>query len=93
MKTILFDHFGNGWPVSVGGGGQSTGPRYRGYRQPRFRLGFPSVSTYPACAQPKFGDGRLGEVRRAAGIPVGIEGNPVEIAAFALEADSPAFLR
>ena len=35
------------------------------------RRGFLRVSTYPACARFKFGDGRLGEARHAADVPVG----------------------
>ena len=39
------------------------------------------------------GDGRLGEVRQAAGIPVGIAGNRGRFTAFALGADISALLR
>ena len=47
------------------------------------RKGFLLVATYPAFARFKFGDGRLGEVRRAADASVGI----------ALEVDIPAVSR
>ena len=51
------------------------------------------VSTYPACARSKSGDGRRGEVRYSADTPAGIAGCPEEFAAFAPEAEIPAFLR
>ena len=35
------------------------------------RFGFPHVPTYPASVRFTFGNGRPGEVRRAADIPVG----------------------
>ena len=57
------------------------------------REGLSRVSTYPASARLKFGDGRLLEVRHAAYIPVGIAGNKGMFSAFALEADIPAVLR
>ena len=55
--------------------------------------GFPRVTTYPASARFKFGDGRLGEVRCAADTPAGIAGSRCECAGFALEADIPGPLR
>ena len=51
------------------------------------------VSTYPARARLKLGGGRLGEVRFAADIPVGVAGRKVEFTAFALEADIPELIR
>ena len=54
---------------------------------------FPPVSTFLAYARFKFGNGRRGEVRRAADIPVGIGGVTGELTAVALEAGIPASLR
>ena len=54
------------------------------------RRGVPRAETYPACARFKFGDGRLEEVRYAAGIPAGIAGGPEKFAAFALGAEIPS---
>ena len=51
------------------------------------------VSTYPAGARFKFGDGRLGGVRLAADLPLVIAGTKGEFTAFALEADIPALFR
>ena len=51
------------------------------------------ISLYPASARFKFGDERLGEVRLAAGITVGIAGRKGTPAAFASEAGIPALLR
>ena len=51
------------------------------------------VSTNPSSARLHFGDGRLGEVRRAADIPAGIAENKGKFPAFALDADFPALLR
>ena len=51
------------------------------------------VTTYPAPARFKFGDGRLGEVRRATDIPVGIPGSEGKFTGVALDADIPALLR
>ena len=50
-------------------------------------------STHPAGARVQFGYGRLGEVRLAAEITVGLAGQGGTPAAFALEADIPALLR
>ena len=55
--------------------------------------GLPRISTYPACARFKFGDGRHGEVRYAAVISVGLAGCKREFTAVLLEADIPALLR
>ena len=41
----------------------------------------------------RLGDGRLGEVRRAADTPAGFAGRRGKFTAFALEADIPALLR
>ena len=41
----------------------------------------------------RVGSGRLGEVRHAAGIPVGVAGNTGKFAAFMLDSDIPAPLR
>ena len=57
------------------------------------KRGFRRVSTFWACARYKFCDGRLGEVRFAAGNPVGLAGCRGTFAACALEADIPAVLR
>ena len=46
-----------------------------------------------ACARFKFGDGCLGEVRRAAAIPAKIAGDRGKFATFAPEVDYPVFLR
>ena len=54
--------------------------------------GFPRVATYPSNAKFRRGDGRLGEVRHAADIPVRIAGNKGKFTAFALDGDSPALL-
>ena len=51
------------------------------------------VSVYQLEATFRFGDGRVGEVRYAAGITVGIVGNKGTFAASVLDADSPALLR
>ena len=55
--------------------------------------GAPRVSTYHSKARFRFGDGRLGEVRHAADILVGVAADKGKFAAFALDADIPAFLR
>ena len=51
------------------------------------------ISTCPACAPLKFGDGRLREVLCAADITLGVAGPSGRLTAFVLEADSPAVLR
>ena len=51
------------------------------------------MATYPACVRFKFGDGRLGEVPCAAGIPVGIAGSRGKFTASASAAEIPALLR
>ena len=56
------------------------------------KLGIPEVSTYPTAARFEFCDGRVGEVRYAADIKVGIAGRRGAFTAFALEADAPALL-
>ena len=64
---------------------------------PHYRLlekyGFQRVSIYPSKARFRFGDGRLGEVRPAADIPVGIAGNMDKFNAFVLDAHIPALVR
>ena len=44
------------------------------------------ADTHPACARSEFGDGRVAEMRRAAGLPVRNAGGRGELAAPALEA-------
>ena len=53
------------------------------------KTGLPKVNTYPAAARIKFGDGRIGEVRPAADIQVGIAGRKSTCSAFVLEAAFP----
>ena len=48
---------------------------------------------YPSNARFKFGDGRIGEVKHAADIKVGIAGRKGAFTAFVLDADIPASLR
>ena len=57
------------------------------------RGGNRQVTTYPASARFRFGDGHLGEVCRAADIPVGFAGGKGKFATFALDADIPELLR
>ena len=57
------------------------------------RREIPRVTTYPSQARFRFGDGRLGEVRHAADIPVGIARSRRMLTASLLEADIPALLR
>ena len=57
------------------------------------KKGRQKVSTYPASARGRFGDGRLGDVRHAADIPACISGSQGNFAAFALDADIAEFLR
>ena len=52
--------------------------------------GYQRVSTDPPKARFRFGDGRLGEVRLAADIPVGLAGEKRKFAAFARDAAIPA---
>ena len=56
------------------------------------RSGFPAASTYQAHATSKFGDGRTGEVCRAADIGVGAAGIKGVFTAFVLDSDVPALL-
>ena len=56
-------------------------------------MGSPKVGPYPTMARFKFGDVRVGEVRYAADIKVGIAGRRGAIAAFFLDAEIPASLR
>ena len=55
--------------------------------------GFPIVTTCPSRARFRFGDGRLGEVRRAADSPVWVAGNKGKFTAFVLAADIPSLWR
>ena len=55
-------------------------------------LGSPKVMPYPTTARLKFGDGRVGEVRFAADIEVGIAGCRGAFTDFVLDADIPALL-
>ena len=55
--------------------------------------GVSRAETYPACAGFKFGDGRLGDVRCAADIPLGIFGARGTFMALAPEAGIPGLLR
>ena len=57
------------------------------------RRGIPRMSTYPSKARFRFVDGRLGEVRQAADIPLGIAGAQVKFTALAPDADVPVLLR
>ena len=54
--------------------------------------GSPAVSTYPARATFKFGDGRPGEVCHAADIAAGVAGVKGMFTAFVLDSDTPALL-
>ena len=56
-------------------------------------MGSPKAAPYPAMARFKFGDGRLGEVRHAADIEVGIARRRGALAAFVLGTGLPALLR
>ena len=57
------------------------------------KLGLPKMLSYSAAARFKFGDGRVGEVKRAADIEVGIPGCKGASAASVLDAEIPALLR
>ena len=54
--------------------------------------GLPEVSSYPAHAMFKFGDGRTVAVCRAADITVGVAGVKGAFTAFVLDSDIPALL-
>ena len=56
------------------------------------RQGIEKAHLYPADARFKFGDGRIGEVRYAADITVGIAGRKGSFTAFVLDAEIPALL-
>ena len=56
------------------------------------RRGTLRATTLPSKATFRFGDGRLGEERHAADIPVGNTGNRGMFPAFALDGDVPALL-
>ena len=55
--------------------------------------GLQRVPTYPSTAQFRSGGGRLGTVRHAADILVGVAGKESKFTAFALDADIPSLLR
>ena len=55
--------------------------------------GIPGVTAYPSQARFRFGDGRLGEVRHEANVPVGIAGSKNMFTAFVPDEDIPALLR
>ena len=55
--------------------------------------GFPQFSTFPAKARFEFRGSRMGEVRCAAEITVGVAGNKGSFTASVLDADLPAYLR
>ena len=57
------------------------------------RRGVPRVTAYLPQTRFRFGDGRLGEVRHAADIPMGIAGRKGMFTSFVLEADIPPLLR
>ena len=57
------------------------------------KIGHQNVMPYSTMARLKFGDGRVGELKHAADIKDGTAGRRAALAAFALEADIPAFLR
>ena len=57
------------------------------------RQGLEKAVPYPSNARFKFGDGRMGEVKHAADIKVGIAGCKGTFTAFVLDADIPALLR
>ena len=56
-------------------------------------MGPPRVAPFPAQARFTFGDGRVGDVRHSADIAAGIAGAEDNFAAFASDADIPAFFR
>ena len=57
------------------------------------RMGFPLTNAYPSTARFKYGDGRVGEVRYAAEIKVGIAGRRASVTALVMDADILALLR
>ena len=57
------------------------------------KAGRPHISTQPAQARFKFGDGRMGDVEIAADITAGIAGPKGAFTDFALDAEIPALLR
>ena len=57
------------------------------------RRGYLPATTYPDSAQFGLGDGRVGRVRRAVGIPAGTAGSAGRLTTFAPHADIPALLR
>ena len=67
---------------------------WMGNRNLRFRkMGFPKLIPYPTMARLKFGDGRVDQVRRAAGIQVGTVGRRGTSTACVLGVAIPALLR
>ena len=57
------------------------------------RHGFQRVSANPSKARFISADGRVGDIRHAAGTPAGIAGNKGKLTAFLLGADIPARFR
>ena len=57
------------------------------------KLGVPPAQPYPARERYKFGNGRLGEVRNVAEIPVGITGGRGAFTTSPINAERPAILR
>ena len=55
-------------------------------------MGFPKVNPHPAFAPLKFGDWRVGEVKYAADIKVGVAARRGAFTTFVLDADIPALL-
>ena len=55
-------------------------------------LGRPSAKIAPAFASFRYGDGRVGDVHRAAIIPIAIVGYAGHFMAYVVEADIPALL-
>ena len=66
-STVALDTGATGKPVCVS--------RMARCNRVSERHGIPRVTTYPSQARIRFGDGRLGEVRRFADMPAWIAGN------------------
>ena len=66
--------------------------RPQNHNRPLEKNGRQEVSTYPSSARFRSGVGRLGEVRHAAGIPVGIAGRKGKFTAFMPDPNIPALL-
>ena len=85
MRTVPFDHIAAAISVRFRRLGHH-------YRLPEGE-GCQRVSTFPASARFRFGDGCLGEVRRGAGLPAGIAGGKRKFPALVLDSDIPTLLR